>query len=144
MKGKKKEDFDYQNFEQQALKAMYEGKSLEQALGPLLKRLVEAGLQGELQAHLEEVKASGAKNRRNGKTEKSVRSRFGALEIETPRDRSNTYEPILVPAGTTAVPPLALRLFPSLANLLSYPYPEQRWRAANAINLSKLTRKEFC
>ena len=39
MKGKKKEDFDCHNFEQQAIKAMYEGKSLEQALGPLLKRL---------------------------------------------------------------------------------------------------------
>ena len=39
MKGKKKEDFDCHNFEQQAIKAMYEGKSLEQALVPLLKRL---------------------------------------------------------------------------------------------------------
>ncbi len=78
------------------MKAMYEGKSLEQALGPLLKRLVEAGLQGEMQAHLEEEKASGIKNRRNGKTGKSVRSRFGELEIETPRDRSGTYEPLLV------------------------------------------------
>ena len=97
LKGKKKEDFDYQNFEQQALKAMYEGKSLEQVLGPLLKRLVEAGLQGEMQTHLEDEKASGLKNRRNGKTGKSVRSRFGELNIETPRDRSNTYEPILVP-----------------------------------------------
>jgi len=37
MKSKKKEDFDYQSFEQAALKAMYEGKPLEQALGPLLK-----------------------------------------------------------------------------------------------------------
>jgi len=33
MKGKKKDDFDYQNFEQQAIKAMYEGKPLEQSLG---------------------------------------------------------------------------------------------------------------
>jgi hypothetical protein len=31
MKSKKKEDFDYQHFEQQALTAMYEGKSLDQA-----------------------------------------------------------------------------------------------------------------
>ncbi len=97
MKGKKKEAFDYQNFEAQALKAMYEGKSLEQALGPLLKRLVEAGLQGEMQAHLEEEKGMGVKNRRNGKTGKSVRSRFGEMEIETPRDRSGTYEPLLIP-----------------------------------------------
>ena len=97
MKSKKNEEFDYQNFEQQALKAMYEGQSLEQVLGPLLKRLVEAGLQGELQHHLEEEKASGSKNRRNGKTEKAVRSRFGELQIETPRDRSGTYDPVLVP-----------------------------------------------
>ncbi len=96
MKGKKKEEFDYQCFEEQALKAIYEGKSLEQALGPLLKRLVEAGLQGEMQAHLEEEKAAVSKNRRNGKTGKSVRSRFGELAIETPRDRSGTYEPLLM------------------------------------------------
>jgi transposase-like protein len=63
----------------------------------MLKRLVEAGLQGEMQTHLEDEKASGLKNPRNGKTGKSVRSRFGELSIETPRDRSNTYEPILVP-----------------------------------------------
>jgi hypothetical protein len=42
MKRKKKDDFDYQNFEQQAIKAMYVGNPLEQALGPLLKRLLEA------------------------------------------------------------------------------------------------------
>ena len=97
MKSKKNEEFDYPNFEQHALKAMYEGQSLEQVLGPLLKRLVEAGLQGELQNHLEEEKASGSKNRRNGKTEKAVRSRFGELQIETPRDRFGTYDPVLVP-----------------------------------------------
>lgn len=89
--------FDYQNFERDALKAMYEGQSLDQVLAPLLKRLVEAGLQGEMQAHIEEGKLLGDKNRRNGKTGKSVRSRFGSIEIETPRDRSGTYEPLLLP-----------------------------------------------
>jgi putative transposase len=97
MKSKKQEGFDYQNFEKEALKALYEGKPLEEALGPLLKRIVEAGLQGEMQAHLEEEKASGAKNRRNGKMSKTVRSRFGQLPIDTPRDREGTYEPTLLP-----------------------------------------------
>ncbi len=50
MKSKKQEGFDYQNFEKEALKALYEGKPLEEALGPLLKRIVEAGLQGQLQS----------------------------------------------------------------------------------------------
>lgn len=70
---------------------------MEEALGPLLKRIVEAGLQGEMQAHLEEEKAGGAKNRRNGKMGKQVRTRFGQLAIETPRDREGTYEPVLLP-----------------------------------------------
>ena len=52
MRTKKQEGFDYQNFEKEALRALYEGKPLEEALGPLLKRIVEAGLQGGMQAHL--------------------------------------------------------------------------------------------
>jgi len=97
MRSKKQESFDYQNFEKEALKALYEGKPLEEALGPLLKRIVEAGLQGEMQAHLEEEKASGSRNRRNGKMGKTVRTRFGHLPIDTPRDREGTYEPTLLP-----------------------------------------------
>ncbi len=97
MKSKKQENFDYQNFEKEALRALYEGKPLEEALGPLLKRIVEAGLQGEMQAHLEEEKGSGARNRRNGKMGKTVRTRYGPVPIETPRDRDGTYEPTLLP-----------------------------------------------
>lgn len=97
MRSKKQEGFDYQNFEKEALRALYDGKPLEEALGPLLKRIVEAGLQGEMQAHLEEGKAIGVKNRRNGKMSKTVRSRFGQLPIDTPRDREGTYEPTLLP-----------------------------------------------
>lgn len=97
MGSKKQEGFDYQNFEKEALRALYDGKPLEEALGPLLKRIVEAGLQGEMQAHLEEGKAVGVKNRRNGKMSKTVRSRFGQLPIDTPRDREGTYEPTLLP-----------------------------------------------
>lgn len=97
MGSKKQEGFDYQSFEKDALRALYEGKPLEEALGPLLKRIVEAGLQGEMQAHLEEGKSAGVKNRRNGKMSKTIRSRFGQLPIDTPRDREGTYEPTLLP-----------------------------------------------
>lgn len=97
MKSKKQTSFDYQNFEQEALKALYEGKPLEEALGPLLKRIVEAGLQGEMQSHLEENKVQGNKNRRNGKMSKTVQSSFGSVPIDTPRDRAGTYEPTLLP-----------------------------------------------
>lgn len=39
----------------------------------------------------------GVKNRRNGKMSKTVRSRFGQVPIDTPRDREGTYEPTLLP-----------------------------------------------
>jgi putative transposase len=51
-----------------------------------------------MQAHLtDESQDLSVKNRRNGKTSKSVRSSFGQIEIETPRDRAGTYEPMLLP-----------------------------------------------
>lgn len=97
MKTKKQEVFDYQNFEKEALAALYAGEPLEESMDPLLKRIVEAGLQSEMQAHFEEEKASEAKNRRNGRTSKTIRSRFRQLSIETPRDREGTYGPTLLP-----------------------------------------------
>lgn len=47
----KRKEFDYKTFEQEALLKLQQGVSLEGEngiLAPLLKRLLEAGLQGEL------------------------------------------------------------------------------------------------
>jgi putative transposase len=83
--------------EQEALQALAGGKGLEEALAPMIKRIVEASLEGEMEAHLSEEKANGERNRRNGRQGKQVRTRFGKVEIETPRDRSGTFEPVLLP-----------------------------------------------
>ena len=48
----KTEEFDYKEFEKDALSKLKQGVSLEGEngiLAPLLKRLLEAGLQGELE-----------------------------------------------------------------------------------------------
>ncbi len=48
--------FNFKEFEEQAVKRLREGHSLEGkdgVLAPLIKRLVEAGLNGEMDAHLE-------------------------------------------------------------------------------------------
>lgn len=65
------EKFDYESFEAEALAHLRSGGQLEGkdgALAPLLKRLLEASLSGELDAHLAEEKALGKANRRNGKS----------------------------------------------------------------------------
>ncbi len=92
--------FDFEAFKKQAIEGMYAGKPLNGEKGifaPLLKHFLEAALEGELQAHLEEEKASGNTNRKNGKTTKKVKSLSGEFELESSRDRSGSFEPVILP-----------------------------------------------
>ena len=95
--------FDYAAFEAEALKQLKAGKRLEGKegiLAPLIKRLVEAGLEGELDAHLEEDPEA---NRRNGKMSKRVKTGFGSVSIATPRDRNATFDPQTLPKRQTTL-----------------------------------------
>ncbi|SJN49863.1 IS256 family transposase [Sphingobacterium sp. JB170] len=82
------------------MKGLYEGKKMSGTDGvfaPMLKHLLESVLEGELEHHLEENKASGDSNRKNGKTKKTVRSlQSGHFELESGRDRNGTFEPKIV------------------------------------------------
>ncbi len=70
----------------------------EGVFAPFVKHPLELMLGGELDNHLEEEKASGQSNRRNGKSRKTVRSMSGgSLELETGRDRESIFEPKITP-----------------------------------------------
>jgi transposase-like protein len=74
------------------------GKSLfgkDGAFGPLLQEFLEEALQAEIETHLDETERSNG-NRKNGKQRKTVKTSQGSFEIETPRDRSSTFEPEIV------------------------------------------------
>ncbi|WP_407428161.1 IS256 family transposase [Arcticibacter sp.] len=93
-------EFDFESFKAEAIKGMYAGKPLNGEKGifaPLLKHFLESALEGELEAHLQEEKASGLSNRRNGKTSKRVKSLGGEFDLESSRDRSGSFEPLVVP-----------------------------------------------
>jgi len=93
-------EFDFESFKAEAIKGMYAGKPLNGEKGifaPLLKHFLESALEGELEAHLQEEKASGLANRRNGKTSKRVKSLGGEFDLESSRDRSGSFEPLVVP-----------------------------------------------
>ncbi len=97
-------EFDYKTFEQEALLKLQQGISLEGEngiLAPLLKRLLEAGLQGELASHLS--KPSETKNRRNGLSTKKVKTHYGSIDVSTPRDREGSFEPELLPKRQTSL-----------------------------------------
>jgi transposase-like protein len=49
----------------------------------------------ELDEHL--LKETEAPNRRNGKMRKHLRSNYGKIKVETPRDRNGSFEPIILP-----------------------------------------------
>ncbi|MCP1383678.1 IS256 family transposase [Runella salmonicolor] len=100
------DSFDYESFKQEALKELYAGKPLMGENGiftPLLKHFLEATLQGELDTHLREEQAKSNSNRRNGSGKKQVRSSMGKFDLETPRDRAGSYEPIIVPKRQTVL-----------------------------------------
>lgn len=84
-------------------KGIEEGlKSGKKWLGPdgvftsLLQSVVDAALEGELDHHLEEEKAKGNINRRNGYGRKQVNSETGKLSLHPPRDRNGTFNPLIV------------------------------------------------
>lgn len=96
----KEQNFDFERFKQEAIRGMYAGKPLNGEKGifaPLLKHFLEAALSGELEAHLQEEKASGNANRKNGKTSKKVKSLSGEFELEGSRDRLGSFEPLILP-----------------------------------------------
>jgi putative transposase len=84
-----------------ALKALREGQNLtgkDGILTPLIKQLTEAAMQAELEEHLAEEETP---NRKNGKSSKTVKTLSGSFELETPRDRANTFEPQMVKKNQT-------------------------------------------
>ena len=88
---KSKEEIDYKL----AAEQLRSGKPLfgkDGALAPMLERILNAALEGEMDAHLsEESRESG--NRRNGKIPKTVQTQYGEVTVETPRDRDGSFDP---------------------------------------------------
>lgn len=92
------EPFDYEEIKRKTLEQLRSGKSLfgkDGAFAPLLKDILEAALEGEMESHLDEEER-GNGNRKNGKTSKKLKTADGTLELETPRDRASTFDPQIV------------------------------------------------
>jgi transposase-like protein len=95
---KDNDDFDFSAFQQKALEQLQSGAPLtgkDGVMTPLLKMFLEKALDAELSQHLGEAEKQKG-NRRNGKSSKKVKSSFGEFPLETPRDRSGSFEPQMV------------------------------------------------
>lgn len=89
------EEFNFEAIKNKALEHMKSGKSLlgkDGAFAPLLESILNAALEGEMDAHLDEDERNSG-NRRNGKMHKQVQTPLGEVTVSTPRDRNATFDP---------------------------------------------------
>ena len=94
----------------QAIINEYQPKNAEEmqdALKDIFGPMFEAMLQGEMDSHLGyESNDHGPKatsNRRNGYISKTVKSTYGDIPVEVPRDRDASFEPQAIPKHTRDV-----------------------------------------
>lgn len=69
---------------------------LKEMFAETLQEMLEGELDTELGYPKNGSKPEAGGNRRNGHTKKSVRSQYGELDIEVPRDREGDFEPTVV------------------------------------------------
>ncbi len=100
---KKRESTPGENLAKQIIE-QYKPKSvadMQDALKDIFGPMFEAMLQGEMNNHLGyESNDHGIKttdNRRNGYTNKKVKTSAGEVDIKVPRDRDSSFEPQLIP-----------------------------------------------
>jgi len=107
------------SIEQDILSNIQSGSGITDAFAPLMKRVMEAALQGEFDNHLE--KAATQKNYRNGTSSKTIRSSSGEFDLETPRDRNSDFSPeIIKKRQTVMTDDLDKKILNLYANGMSY------------------------
>jgi len=93
-------EFDFDD----AVADIMNGKSIsgkDGVLAPLIKQLVEAALQAEVESHISQEVFVGNKNRKNGTSSKTIKTESGSFILDTPRDRAGTFEPQLIKKNQT-------------------------------------------
>jgi putative transposase len=81
--------------ERHILSAVQSGTPITDAFKPMIKRIMEAALEAEMELHMEAENTANT-NRRNGKSSKNIKTSHGEFILETPRDRDGSFEPQLV------------------------------------------------
>jgi len=91
--------FNFEEYKKQAIEKLRSGQSLTGSTGvltPLIKDIIDASLDAEMDFHMEQCSQEQQKNRRNGKSSKTLQTDSGAIEINTPRDRDGSFVPQVV------------------------------------------------
>lgn len=80
---------------------------MQNAMKDIFGPMFEAMLQGEMDAHLgygaNDHGPKPTQNRRNGYSSKTLKSTYGEIPVDVPRDRDASFEPQSIPKRTTDV-----------------------------------------
>lgn len=80
---------------------------MQEALKEIFGPMFEGMLKGELNNHLgyssNSKEPKMTENRRNGSTKKTLKTTMGEVEINSPRDRDGSFQPVIIPKRTTDV-----------------------------------------
>lgn len=93
-----------------AILEQYDCKNVEDmqdAIKDIFGPMFEAMLQGEMDSHLgyapNDHSPKNTQNRRNGYGSKTLKSTYGDIPVDVPRDREGSFEPQSIPKRTTDV-----------------------------------------
>lgn len=103
---KKIQEFDYENFEKEAIRKLRSGKGLTGeggALTGMIGRILQAAYEEEMKDHLSSTRVSN--NRRNGTTSKNLKTSLGEIPVRPPRDRNGSFEPEIVKKWQRSIAP---------------------------------------
>lgn len=108
MSANNSKSFNYEEFRQQAIAKIKQGKGISGKDGiftPLIKEFLESALSEELSSHLlnEKEENDALQNKRNGYSSKTVKADIGQFEIDTPRDRDGSFEPQIIKKRQTVL-----------------------------------------
>ena len=68
---------------------------------PLLKRVIEASLEAEVEEHVRNTRQQG--NKRNGYGTKQLKTSMGPIDLQPPRDRQGSFDPQGLPKRSSSV-----------------------------------------
>ena len=70
---------------------------LKDLLGGTIQTMLEAEIEDNLGYSKHNYKEKEASNSRNGHSNKTVRSEYGNIDLDIPRDRNGDFEPQIIP-----------------------------------------------
>jgi len=113
---------------------------LNSFMDQVFKRGVEKMLQAELKDHLgyekHAIEGNNTGNSRNGSTRKLIKTSNGELEIQVPRDRNSSFDPVVLPKHQRVIDKIESVVISLYARGMSTRDIEQQIKDIYGVNLS--------